>query len=128
MPKITTKQTVTTEVTLKPRVQAEILTHCKTYQTELARRKAADTMMDVQREAVLQLGLEHVEGNKFEVDGFKIALVTDAETSKLDKDRLKKLLMAKTKLSLADLDALFERSTKKTPTKPYSKITPPGEK
>lgn len=128
MPKIKATQTTETQVNLQTKVQAQILGHCKTYQTELGRRNAADLLMDVQREAVLQLGLEHVDSDKFEVDGFKIALVTDAETSKLDKDKLKKLLLAKTKLSLAELDVLFERATKKTPTKPYSKITPPSDK
>lgn len=84
--------------------------------------------MDVAREGVFSLGLEHVAEDKFEVDGFKIALVTDAETKKLDQEKLKKLIMAKTSISLEEINKWFERCTKKTPTKPHAKITPPGEK
>lgn len=127
-PKVTTKQTVVTSVTIAPKTLAKLRTELAGYPDLKRKHDYTKTEMAKTRNNVLQIGLEDLDGNNFEVDGFKIALVTDAESKKLDQDKLKKLLLAKTKLSIKDLDDLFERSTKKTPTAAYSKITPPGEK
>lgn len=128
MPKVTAKQTVTTEVTIKPTVKAKILAWCRAYQGDAAWKKSSSARMDEAREAVLNIGLEHINESKFEVDGYKIALVTDAETSKLDQIKLMKLIMSKTDFSLEVIQDWFDRCTKRTPTKPYSKITCPDDK
>lgn len=124
--KITTVQKVTTQVTIAPKVLTKLRTALAGYPELKRKMDYAKVEMSMARNSVLAIGLEDLDGNNFEVDGFKIALVTDAETKKLDQDGLKKLLLSKTKLSLKELDDLFKRCTKITPTAAYAKISPPG--
>lgn len=125
--RITTKVTTKQTVTVTPKTLIRLREALAGYPD--LRRKADYTKVEMSkaRNKVLEIGLEDIDANNFEVDGFKIALITDAETSKLDNVKLKKLLLTKTKLSMKELDALFEKATTVKPTAAYAKITPPGE-
>lgn len=127
-PKVTTKVTTKQTVSIAPKTLVKLREALAGYPD--LKRKADYTKVEMSnaRNKVLEIGLEDIDANNFEVDGFQISLVTDAETTSLDQDALKKLLLTKTKLSMKDIDALFERCTKKKPTAAYARITPPRVK
>lgn len=127
-PKVTTTVTTRQTVTLAPKTLVKLREALSGYQDLKRKADYTKAEMSMTRNKVLNIGLEDIDANNFEVDGFQIALVTDAETDKLDQDKLKKLLLAATNLSLEKLDALFARATKTTPTAAYAKITVPKER
>ena len=123
---VTIKQTV--ETTLKPQVVVKLRNLLRGYDDIVNRHKTAATQMAATRNGVFDVVLEDMDTDGFELDGYKIAMVTDGETAKLDQEKLKKLLMAKTGMSLKVIEDWFDRCTKRTPTKPHVRISCPGDK
>ncbi len=123
--KVTTKQVVETTVQLAPRVLAKLREELKEYPRYKAMEEEGKTGQALARNNVFDIALEDIDADSFNVDGFQIAMVTDAETSRLDQEKLKKLLMAKTGMSLKVIEDWFDRCTGRTPTKPHVRIVCP---
>lgn len=125
--KLTTTTTVTTELNITPKVKQLLMTELHGYQSFATEQKAFKEAMDKHRGKVLDLGVEHVGQPKFELEGFKVALVTDGEDARLDKVKLVKLLVQSGHYSVKSADALLEKATTRKPKKAHARITCPGE-
>ncbi len=124
---VTTKQTVKTELKLKPSVQRKLLAELNSYASVAAEAKALKAVGDSHRDNVLAMH-DEIGEKKFEIGGFKVSLTTDAESRKLDKDKLIKRLVSDGKYSVKAATALLEDCTTSTPKKAYATIRVPGEK
>lgn len=123
---VTTKQTVKTELKLKPSVQRRLLNELRSYAGVAAEAKALKAAGDGHRATILGMQ-DEIGEKKFEIDGFKVALTTDAEDRRLDKDKLVKRLIRDGHYSLKSAQALLEDCTTRKPKKPYATIRVPGE-
>lgn len=128
MTKITTTTTVKAEVKIKASVQRKLLTELRAYGELASQKKVIQHAMDGHRERVLVIGDAEVGEKKFEIEGYKVALVTDAMDCRLDKVKLVKALVASGHYSVEAAQALLEGATTSKPKKAYAKITSPGEK
>lgn len=119
MPSLNTTATVTTskEVKLSVRVTRKLLTELRGYAELKAQRNAIDAAMDGHKAAIEALR-ETTGEQKILLEGFSVALVSPVRSS-LDKKRL-----LEAGVSMAQIEA----GTVTRPTKPYTKVTVPGEK
>jgi len=125
VPKASVTTTVTEEVTIKPSIAAKLRTDLGIYKSLKHQAKAIDRQLDVSRENVLQLGISADVGEKFELDGFKVALVLDSTKKALDKVKLLKLMVA-AGLSVKKATEVIEKATTETPVKAHARISVPG--
>lgn len=127
MPRVTATVTTTQQVTIAPKVQRKLLTELHGYQTVAAELKALTESKAGHSAAVLALS-DEVDGEKFQLEGFKVAVVKGARDRRLDKDALVKRLVRDGKYSLKAATALIEDCTTDKPKKDFVKITVPGER
>jgi hypothetical protein len=116
MPTMTATVTTSKEVKLSARVTRKLLTELNAYQGLKAQLDAIKEAMDGHKAAIEVLRDETGE-QSIALEGFKISLVSPVRST-LDK---KQLLLAG--VSVAQLEA----GTITKPTKPYTKLTMPGE-
>ena len=90
---ITTTVTTKQEVTIAPKVARKLLTELNGYAAVSAEIKALSEAKTNHSAAVLALADEGVDGEKFELGGFKVAVVKGARDRRLDKEALIKRLV-----------------------------------
>lgn len=128
MPRGTTTVTTTQEVQIAPKVQKQLRTHLDSYASLQGEIKALDEAKKGTSAAVLDLALKHVDGDKFKLDGYGVAVVKGAKNKRLNTDRLIKRLVKDGKYSVTAAKAVLEDCTDETPKKDHVRITVPGEK
>lgn len=125
--KTTTTVTTQTEVTIAPKVAKKLQTELHGYALVTSELKALEEAKRGHSDAVLQLAIDNVEGDKFALDGFKVAVVRGAKDSRLDKDALVKRLVGDGKYSLKAAQALLEDCTRVTSKRDHVRISVPEE-
>jgi hypothetical protein len=125
MPRATTV-TTTQQVTIKPALARKLLTELQGYAAIATEMKALKEGKEGHSAAVLRLSDEGVDGNKYELEGFKVAVVKGAKDRRLDKDKLIKRLVRDGNYSLGAAMALIEDCTTEKPKKDHVRISPPG--
>lgn len=128
MSRLTATVTTRTEVTIAPKVQRKLLTELNGYATVASEMKALDESKKGHSASVLALAEQGVDGDKFELEGFKVAVVKGARDRRLDKDALIKRLVKDGKYSVKAAQALIEDCTSDKPKVDHVRITVPGEK
>ena len=126
MPKTTV--TTTQEVTIAPKIAKMLTTELQGYADVVQQMKIYDEAKTGHSAEVLRLALNHVDGDKFKVDGFGVAVVRGAMDRRLNKDKLLKRLVAEGKYSLKAAMALLQDCTDEKPKKDHVRITVPGDK
>ena len=121
MPKVSVTTTATTEVTLAPRIKAQLrvaLTQYAQLSTQIAAMKAQQDAIKADVEAKF-VDADQADAlmDGTEIDGFKVKMVC-GESSYLDKAALVRMGCEPEWLTAA---------TKKKPKKPYVRIQAPGE-
>lgn len=119
--------TTTQEVQIKPALQRKLLTELRGYGSIAAEMKALDAAKRSHSDAVLHLALEGVDGDKFNIEGYKVAVVKGAKDKRLDKERLLKRLVKDGKYSLKAAQAMIEDCTTLKSKRDHCRITLPGE-
>lgn len=127
MPKLTTTVTTRTEVTILPRVQRKLLTELRGYASIAGEMKALKADKENHSAAVLRLADEGVDGEKFELEGFKVAVVKGAKQRTLNREKLIKRMVKDGKYSVNAAQAVLEDCTDDSPKKNHVRITIPGE-
>ena len=129
MPTVTKKQVTTEKVRIQPKIQRQLLTELHAYNALATEQKALKKGMDEHRTNILDIGTANLEPEqyKFEIEGYKVALVTEATDSRLDKVKLLKLLITDGHYTMRSAEKLLERSTVTKPKKSYARVTCPGE-
>ena len=127
MGKVSATVTTTQEVSIAPRVQRQLLTEMHAYATHHREVKRLESEKKGHSKNVLDLSLANVDGDNFELEGFKVAVIKDAKTRKLDATKLIKRLVKDNKYSMKAAQALIEDCTTDTPKKPHVRITCPGD-
>ncbi len=120
--------TVTREATISPKVQRKLLTELNGYAAVAQEIKALTDAKSGHSEAVLALSLEGVDGDKYGLEGFKVAVVKGAKDRRLDKEKLVKRLVKDGTYSVKAALALLKDCTTEKPKKDHCRITVPGEK
>lgn len=128
MAKVTTTVTTQTIVKIQPKVQRKLLVELQSYGELAVENKAIKHAMDGHRAKVLAIGRAEVGEKKFEIEGYKVAMVTDAEDRKLDRVKIIKFLVSDGHYSTESAEDLLDRATTRKPKKAYVKITAPGER
>lgn len=128
MPRLTATVTTKTEVTIAPKVQRKLLTELHGYASVASEMKALKESKEGHSAAVLKLANEGVDGDKFDLDGFKVAVQRGIPDRRLDKDKLIKRLVKDGTYSVKAATALIADCTTEKPKKNFVKITVPGEK
>lgn len=129
MPKLAAKTTtvVTTELKLKPSVQRKLMNELKGYANVHAEAVALKRVGDEHRKTILEME-EEIGEKKFKIQGFSVALVTDAEDVRLSKEKVIKRLVNDGHYSAKAAIALLEDCTTRKPKKPFATIRVPGDK
>ena len=127
MTKLTTTHTVKTEVKISAKTQRKLLNELRSYGSLAEEQKALKSSMDEHRNTVLEVALAEVEAEKFEIEGYKVAVVKGAKDRRLDKIKLIKRLVKDGHYSTISAEAMIEDCTTEKPKKDYCKITVPGE-
>lgn len=109
--------TVTKTVTIKPKTLQKLKEELKGYAALKAKLDDLKTKMDVAKERIGELR-ESTGEDKLTVDGFSLALVQP----------VRKVLNHQKLIELGCAVAWIEEATENKPTKPYEKVTCPGEK
>jgi hypothetical protein len=128
MPRATTTVTTTQEVTIAPKVQRKLLTELHGYNAIVSEWKALKEGKEGHSAKVLELSLEGVDGEKYELEGFKVAVVKGAKNRKLNTSKLIKRMVKDGTYSMKAAQALLEDCTDESPKKDHVRITCPGEK
>ena len=126
MPRATTKQTVETELKLKPAVETKLRKELRAYASvhrELVALKEAEAG---HRDNVLAMH-DDIGAKSFRLDDVAVSLTFDAENKKLDRTKVTKWLV-RHGISAAQVDEMYNACTTRTPKKPYATIRLPGEK
>jgi hypothetical protein len=118
--------TTTTEVTIAPKVQRKLLTELNGYNAVATEMKALKGSKEGHSAEVLRLSSE-VDGDKYELEGFKVAVVKGAKNRKLNTSKMIKRMVADGKYSMKAAQALIEDCTDETPKKDHVRITCPGD-
>ena len=114
---LTLTTTQTTEVVLKPRLKAKLLTKLKTYAEIRARFKAVEAEMEAQK-AEIGLLREEAGVTTLSIEGFKVAQVSG----------VRKTLNQQKLIAMGVSTEMLEEATETKPNRPYEKISCPGEK
>ena len=117
----------TQQARISPKVERKLLTELRGYGSIATEIKALDAVKREHSDAVLYLSLEGVEGDKFEIEGYKVAVVKGAKNRKLSTDKLIKRLVKDGKYSVKAAQAVLEDCTEDVPKKDHVRITVPGE-
>lgn len=136
MPSVTATVTTKQQVTISPKVVRKLLVELNGYaalskEIKLLRKGDKDagiSGLEDHSANVLRLATEGVDGDKFEIEGFKVAVVKGARDRRLDKDALIKRLVKDGKYSVRAAQALMDDCTRETEKKTHCRITVPGEK
>lgn len=128
MPNVTVAVTTKQQVTISPKVVKKLLTELNGYAAVSSEMKALKESKEGHSAAVLTLADQGVDGDKFEIEGFKVAVVKGARDRRLDKDALIKRLVKDGKYSVRAAQALMDDCTRETEKKTHCRITVPGEK
>lgn len=123
--KVTT--TTVAEVTISPKVQRKLLTELEGYASLNAEQKAMKAGMDEHRSNIFTIADTEVEADKFEIEGYKVAVVKGAKDRRLDKTKLLWRLVKDGKYSLKAAQALLADCTTEKPKKDHVRVTVPGE-
>ena len=127
MAKLTTTVTTKTEVTIAPRTQRKLLNELRNYGSLAVEQKALKGAMDGHRESVLAIALAEVDADKFEVEGYKVAIVKGAKNRRFNSEKLIKRLVRDGHYSVKSAQAMIEDCTDEIPKKDHARITSPGE-
>ncbi len=127
MSRATLTQTMTQTVKLQPKVQRQLLTELNGYASIAAEMTGLDAAKKAHSSSVLALALREVDADKFELEGYKVAVVKGARDRRLDKEAVVKRLVKDGKYSLKAAMALIEDCTSDKPKKDHVRITVPGE-
>ena len=125
--KTTTTVTTTQQVQIAPKVARQLRTELHGYASVSAEIKALTGAKTDHSAAVLELALAGVDGDKFTLDDFKVAVVKGAKDRRLDKEKVVKRLVKDGKYSVKAAMALLEDCTTEKPKKDHVRITVPGE-
>lgn len=128
MPKLTATVTTRQEVTIAPKVQRKLLTELHGYAAVSSEMKALKESKEGHSASVLALADEGVDGDKFEIEGYKVAVVKGAKQRTFNKEKLIKRLVKDGKYSVKAAQAVIEDCTDDAPKKDHVRITVPGEK
>lgn len=128
MPRLTTTVTTTTQVTIAPKVQKKLLTELHGYAVVSREMKALKASKEDHSATVLKLAEAGVDGDKFEIEGFKVAVVKNAKNRKLNIEKMIKRFLKDGTYSVKAAQALIEDCTDDTDKKDHVRITVPGEK
>lgn len=128
MPRQTTIVTTKQEVTIAPKLIKKLLTELHGYGAIAAEMKALKGGKEDHSAKVLELSLAGVDGDKYELEGYKVAVVKGAKNNKLNVAKLMKRVVGDGKYSVKAFTAVLEDCTDETPKKDHVRITPPGEK
>jgi hypothetical protein len=128
MPKLTATVTTKQVVTIAPKLQRRLLTELQGYAVIAGEIKVLKGAKEDHSAKVLALSLEGVDGDKFELDGFKVAVMKGVPDRRLDKDALIKRLVKDGTYSVKAAQALLNDCTTEKAKKDFVKITVPGEK
>lgn len=126
MPRATMKQTVETELKLKPSVEAKLRKELRGYASVHREVVALKETEDEHRSAVLAMH-DTIGARSFKFEGFGVTLTPDAESKKLDKTKVTKWLV-RHGLSVEQVNKMYDDCTTRKPKKPYATIRVPGEK
>ena len=127
MSSATVTVTTTQQARISPKVERKLLTELRGYGSIATEMKALDAVKREHSDAVLQLSLEGVEGEKFEIEGYKVAVVKGAKNRKLSTDKLIKRLVKDGKYSVKAAQAVIEDATEDVPKKDHVRISLPNE-
>lgn len=127
MPKVTTTVTEKTEVRISPKVQRRLLTELQGYAALATEQKALKVGMDEHRNNVLTIADAEVDADKFELEGFKIAVCRGVPDRRLSKEQLIKRLVKDGHYSVKSAQALLDDCTTEKPKKDYCRISCPGD-
>lgn len=127
MGRVNATVTTTQEVTIAPKVQRKLLTELHGYNAVASEMKALKGSKEGHSASVLQLSLEGVDGDKYELEGFKVAVVKGAKNRRLNTSKLIKRMVKDGTYSMKAAQALIEDCTDETPKKDHVRITCPGE-
>jgi hypothetical protein len=120
--------TTTQEVTIAPKVAKRLLTELEGYALAGAEAKVYTTIKNDHSAAVLELALEGVDGDKFSIGEYKVAVVKGAKNKRLNQSKLIKRMVGDGKYSMKAAIALLEDCTDESPKKDHVRITVKGEK
>lgn len=126
MPRQTATVTTKQEVTIAPQVARHLLTELDGYAAISKEMKALDESKRNHSDRVLHLS-EKVDGDKFELEGYKVAVVRGARDRRLDKDQLIKHLVRDGKYTLKGAQKLLNDCTTDKEKKMHVRITVPGD-
>lgn len=115
------------QVTIAPKVAKKLLTELNGYAAITAEIKALDEAKKGHTQAVLELS-EQVDGDKYTLEGYKVAVVKGATDSRLDKEKLLKRLVADGHYSLKSAQALLSDVTVTKSKRDHVRISVPGER
>jgi hypothetical protein len=127
MGKVSATVTTTQKVSIAPKVLKKLRQELNGYGAVQREAKTLTTAKGEHSAAVLALSLEGVDGDKYELEGYKVAVVKDAKNRKLNTSKLIKRMVKDGKYSIVAAQALIEDCTDETPKKPHVRITCPGE-
>jgi hypothetical protein len=124
----TTTTKTTTELKLNPKLERQIKTELHGYAAVHQEIKALSESKKEHSVNLLDMVTANLdpEHQNFELDGFKVATITNAKDKRLDKDKLKKLLVAEG-ISLKKVETIIAKATVEKPKKSHVRITIPGE-
>lgn len=122
--KVTT--TTTEEVVISAKVQRKLLTELEGYAALNTEQKAMKAGMDEHRSNILEIANAEVEADKFEIEGYKVAVVKGAKDRRLDKKKVIARLVKDGKYSTKAAMALLEDCTTEKPKKDHVRVTVPG--
>lgn len=128
MPKLSAKvtQTVQTELKLSPKTQRKLMNELRSYAAVHDQAVALKKVGDDHRANILGME-EEIGEKKFKINGFSVAMVTDAEDVRLDKAKVIKRLINDGHYSAKSAQALLDDCTTRKPKKAYATIRVPGE-
>jgi hypothetical protein len=109
--------TVVQTVSIKPKTLAKLRAELKAYAALKAQRDAIDERMTAAKAVIGELR-ESTGEDKLSVDGFSLALVQS----------VRKVLNHAKLIELGCAAAWIEEATESKPSKPYEKITVPGDR
>jgi flagellar hook assembly protein FlgD len=127
MMSLKTVVTTTTETVIAPKVAKQLLTELEGYALAGAEAKVYTTIKNDHSAAVLELALEGVDGDKFSIGEYKVAVVKGAKNKRLNQSKLIKRMVGDGKYSMKAAIALLEDCTDESPKKDHVRISVRGE-
>lgn len=121
---VTTKQ----EVRIAPAVQRKLLVELNGYAALHTESKALEAGKKEHGEAVLRLAVKNIDGDKFSLEGYKVAVKRNGTKRSLNVDKLIKRLVKDGKYSVTSAQAVIDDCTDENPVKDHVRITLPGGK